>query len=100
MVVEVKSLAEDLMKIYDFCFDQTTVYNMILLQLQYDCQAYSKIDHIKPYPFSILIHFVAKKCGGAGQGGGGVRSLVRRSTPKDCALFNHSVAYLYLVGCG
>ena len=47
----------------------------------------------------MLIHFVAKKCGGAGQGGGGVRSLVRRSAPKDCALFNHSVAYLYLVGC-
>ena len=33
-MVEVKSLVEDLMKIYDFCFDQTTVYNMILLQLQ------------------------------------------------------------------
>ena len=48
----------------------------------------------------MLIHFEANISGGAGQGGGGVRSRDRRSTPKDCALFNHSVAYLYLVGCG
>ena len=57
-------------------------------------------DHIKPYPFSALIHFEAKKCGGAGHGGGGVRPRDRRTGSVDCPRFNHSVAYRYWVGGG